>query len=213
MLDGMLISTSMAATDTDDFDRRYQSHLKHLKMQGTQPKTIDACARGIRRMGEYFDHQIDSLSEGQVTGYFSALIQSHSWSAVKLDLYGYKFYATHVLRRPWTLTIQFLEVIEQALHQQPERARQFIGSVFDQPRNTHGDVADALRDDDSELAERAADLVRLRGTRTHKLLSDPLQGEDRLLLDVLDDDFILHLSQRRFAMFAIDSSSLVAPAP
>jgi len=91
------------ATDRNDFDRRYQSHLKHLKLQGLQPKTIDAYARGIRRMGEYFEHHIDSLSEDQLTGYFSELIESHSWSAVKLDLYGYKFYVTHVLRRPWAM--------------------------------------------------------------------------------------------------------------
>lgn len=93
----------MAATDTDDFDRRYQSHLKHLKLQGLQPKTIDAYARAIRRMGEYFDHRIDELSEAQLADYFSALIASHSWSAVKLDLYGYKFYLTHVLRKPWVM--------------------------------------------------------------------------------------------------------------
>jgi site-specific recombinase XerD len=86
-----------------DFNRRYQSHLKHLKLQGLQPKTIDAYARGIRRMGEYFDHQIDNLCEAQLTDYFSDLIESHSWSAVKLDLYGYKFYTTHVLRKPWTM--------------------------------------------------------------------------------------------------------------
>src|SRR4051794_14756322 len=57
--------TSMASTDRVEFDRRYQSHLKHLKLQGLQPKTIDAYARGIRRMGEYFDHQIDSLCADQ----------------------------------------------------------------------------------------------------------------------------------------------------
>ena len=93
----------MAGTDKDAFDRRYQSHLDHLKLKGLRPKTIDAYARGIRRMGEYFAHQIDDLTEAQLTGYFSALIESHSWSAVKLDLYGYKFYVTHVLRKPWTV--------------------------------------------------------------------------------------------------------------
>ncbi len=93
----------MAATAKDDFDRRYESHLKHLKLQGLQPKTIDAYARGIRRMGAYFDHRIDALTEAQLSDYFSALIATHSWSAVKLDLYGYKFYVTHVLRKPWTM--------------------------------------------------------------------------------------------------------------
>jgi integrase/recombinase XerD len=93
----------MAATTRDDFDRRYQSHLKHLKLQGLQPKTIEAYSRGIRRMCDYFDRQIDELSEAQLTDYLSELLKTHSWSAVKLDLYGYKFYTTHVLRKPWTL--------------------------------------------------------------------------------------------------------------
>jgi hypothetical protein len=64
--------------------------LQHLKLKGQQPKTIDAYARGIRRMGEYFDHQIDNLSGAQLSDYFSDLIASHSWSAVKLDLYAFK---------------------------------------------------------------------------------------------------------------------------
>lgn len=93
-----------ALTSTnEDFDRRYQTHLKHLKLQGLQPKTIDAYARAIRRMGDYFDFHIDNLSESQLTDYFSDLIASHSWSAVKLDLYGFKFYTTHVLRKPWVM--------------------------------------------------------------------------------------------------------------
>ena len=33
-------------------------------------------------------HDIDTPSESQFTDYFSDLISSHSWSAVKLDLYG-----------------------------------------------------------------------------------------------------------------------------
>jgi len=45
------------------FKEHYQSHLKHLKLKGLQPKTIEAYSRAIRRVGERFDHQIDSLSE------------------------------------------------------------------------------------------------------------------------------------------------------
>ena len=53
----------MATTDRDAFDRRYQTHLKHLKLQGLQPKTIDAYARGIRRMGEcVFQPIVDGVS-------------------------------------------------------------------------------------------------------------------------------------------------------
>jgi site-specific recombinase XerD len=83
------------------FDQQYQSHLKHLKLKGLQPKTIDAYARAIRRVGAYFDQQIDSLTEAQLTDYFTDLIASHSWTTVKLDLYGLKFYYAHVLKRPW----------------------------------------------------------------------------------------------------------------
>ncbi len=93
----------MASTVKADFDHRYQSHLKHLKLQGLQTKTIEAYSRAIRRMGEHFDRQIDDLTAAQLTDYLSELLKTHSWSAVKLDLYGYKFYAIHVLRKPWTM--------------------------------------------------------------------------------------------------------------
>jgi integrase/recombinase XerD len=92
-----------SSTSVTDFDQRYQTHLKHLKLKGLQPKTIDAYARAIRRMGDYFDHQIDNLSASQLTDYFTDLIASHSWSAVKLDLYGFKFYTLHVLGKPWSM--------------------------------------------------------------------------------------------------------------
>ncbi|MCP3868075.1 MAG: site-specific integrase [Gammaproteobacteria bacterium] len=81
--------------------RNYRRHLKHLKLKGLQPKTIDAYSRAIRRIGAYFNNQITDLTEQQLTGYFSDLLENHSWSAVKLDLYGLKFYYQYVLRRFW----------------------------------------------------------------------------------------------------------------
>ena len=91
----------MTSSSKPDFKRHYQTHLKHLKLKGLQPKTIDAYARAIRRIGAYFDYQIDELSEQQLIDYFTDLLGSHSWSAVKLDLYGLKFYYAHVLHKPW----------------------------------------------------------------------------------------------------------------
>ena len=93
----------MADTAQDDFDRRYQSLIKHLKLQGLQPKTIEAYSRAVRRMGKRFDREIDDLSQTQLTDYLSELLKTHSWSTVKLDLHGYKFYTVHVLRKPWTM--------------------------------------------------------------------------------------------------------------
>ena len=91
----------MSAPSGGNFKRQYDSHLKHLRLKGLQPKTIEAYARAIRRIGAYFDHEIEDLSEQQLTDYFSDLLDSHSWSAVKLDLYGLKFFYAHVLHRPW----------------------------------------------------------------------------------------------------------------
>jgi site-specific recombinase XerD len=91
----------MKSPDEALFEQNYQLHLKHLKLKGLQPKTIDAYSRAIRRIGKRFDHRIDSLTERQLTDYFTELVASHSWSAVKLDLYGLKFYYAHVLRKPW----------------------------------------------------------------------------------------------------------------
>jgi hypothetical protein len=66
-----------------------------------QPKTIEAYARAIRRVGNYFDTPIDRLTLDQLLEYFNDLLDSHSWSAVKLDLYGLKFFYPHVLKKTW----------------------------------------------------------------------------------------------------------------
>jgi hypothetical protein len=67
------------------FDKHYDLHQKHLKLKGLQPKTIEAYSRAIRRVGNYFDHQIDDLGEADLMDYFSDLRETHSWSSVKLD--------------------------------------------------------------------------------------------------------------------------------
>lgn len=91
----------MESASEKEFKRNYQSHLKHLKLKGMQPKTVDAYSRAVRRIGARFKYRIGDLSEKQLTDYFCELLQSHSWSAVKLDLYGLKFFYTYVLRKPW----------------------------------------------------------------------------------------------------------------
>ena len=90
-----------APTSKPSFDAHYQLLLQHLTLKGLQPKTIDAYSRAIRRIGQYFDHDISALTSDQLTSYFSQLLQSHSWTTVKLDLYGLKFYHQHVLQKPW----------------------------------------------------------------------------------------------------------------
>lgn len=92
----------MGTSNKAQFNHYYSLHCKHLKLKGLQPKTIDAYSRAIRRIGEYFDFQMGNLSQDQLLDYFHSLIERLSWSAVKLDLYGLKFFYTHVLNKPWT---------------------------------------------------------------------------------------------------------------
>ena len=42
----------MNKASSTHFDQQYQRHLKHLKLKGLQPKTIEAYARAIRRIGK-----------------------------------------------------------------------------------------------------------------------------------------------------------------
>ena len=91
----------MNATDNARFKHLYAKHLTALKLQGLRPKTIDAYSRAIRRITEYFDCCPDTLTKDQVKSYFSTLIDSHSWSTVKLDRNGLQFFYKHVLEKQW----------------------------------------------------------------------------------------------------------------
>ena len=44
-------TTAPQANFPEHFQQKYQSHLKHLKLKGLQPKTIDAYLRKSRRAG------------------------------------------------------------------------------------------------------------------------------------------------------------------
>jgi len=55
------------------FKKQYRQHLQCLKLGGLQPKTIDAYARAIRRIGNYFDCRNDNLNSGQLRDYFTEL--------------------------------------------------------------------------------------------------------------------------------------------
>ncbi|PKF53798.1 phage integrase N-terminal SAM-like domain-containing protein [Alteromonadales bacterium alter-6D02] len=67
------------------FNTLYQQHLINLRLQGKRPSTIDAYARAVRRITEYFDCVPDTLTTVDLKKYFNSLIQTHSWSTIKLD--------------------------------------------------------------------------------------------------------------------------------
>jgi len=88
--------------DNPLFNKLYQKHCKLLKLHGFRPKTIDAYSRAIRRIGNYFGPgNIEHLSQDQLLEYFYQLLEKRSWSAVKLDLYGLRFFYTNILEKTW----------------------------------------------------------------------------------------------------------------
>jgi len=92
----------MNYSDDSKFNAYYEQHCKHLSLKGLRPKTIEAYARAIRRIGANFNWKIDTLTSEQLLDFFSQLKETSSWSTVKLDLYGLKFFYTHVLKKDWT---------------------------------------------------------------------------------------------------------------
>ena len=91
----------MDQSETIRFDELYQRHVRLLKLQGKSQKTIDAYSRAVRRITAYFYCCPDQLTLEQREKYFADLVESHSWSTVKIDRNGLQFFWKHVLERDW----------------------------------------------------------------------------------------------------------------
>lgn len=85
------------------FDTLYQKNIAALTRQGKADKTIDAYTRAVRRLADFVDRSPGNVSIDELKSFFSALIDTHSWSTVKLDLNGLRFFYKHVLNQelPW----------------------------------------------------------------------------------------------------------------
>jgi len=78
----------MNTKDRKRYDLHYQKLLKNLKLQGKADVTIDSYARAFRRVSEHFDCLPEKLTQENLKDYFAALVESHSWSTVKIDRLG-----------------------------------------------------------------------------------------------------------------------------
>ncbi len=91
----------MNDSEVKRFNRLYERHLELLKLQGMSPRTIDLYARSVRRIRNHFDCCPDHLRPEQLEGYFSQLVDSHSWSTVRVDRNGLQFFWRYVLGKDW----------------------------------------------------------------------------------------------------------------
>ncbi|MFA0415739.1 site-specific integrase [Vibrio renipiscarius] len=91
----------MNSNEQQRYNALYEQHLTNLTLQGKRPATIDAYSRAVRRISAYFDRSPDTLSTDDLKQFFAAIIESHSWSTVKLDRNGLQFFYRYTLGKQW----------------------------------------------------------------------------------------------------------------
>jgi integrase/recombinase XerD len=91
----------MNTSEQQHFKLLYQQHLTNLALQGMRPATIDAYSHAVRRITIFFDRSPDTLTKADLKCYFAQLIQTHSWSTIKLGHNGLQFFYKHTLERQW----------------------------------------------------------------------------------------------------------------
>lgn len=121
----------MTPKEQKRFGVLYQHHLRALKLQGLSHRTIDSYARAVRRLFAHFDACPDKISTDQLEQYFSELVDSHSWSTVKVDRNGLQFFWKHTLKQDW----QWLDIVKAPKIQSvpdiltPQEVEQLIGAA------------------------------------------------------------------------------------
>ena len=98
----------MNTIEQTHFEKLYNRHLRALKLRGMSDATIDSYARAVRRVTEHFDCSPERLSTEQLEVYFAELVDSHSWSTVKIDRNGLQFFWQYVLKKDW----QWIKIIK-----------------------------------------------------------------------------------------------------
>ena len=94
----------MNKSEQKRYDTLYEKNTLALACQGKADSTIDGYSRSARRVTEYDDCCPDTLTPEDLQAYFASLVQTHSWSTVKLDRNGLTFFYKHVLGREWRYT-------------------------------------------------------------------------------------------------------------
>lgn len=97
----------MKPSEVKRFAGLYERHLKLLKLQGKSKSTIDAYSRAVRRIKDRYGCCPDKLSKNQLENYFHDLVETHSWSTVKIDRLGLMFFWKFVLELDW----QWLNIV------------------------------------------------------------------------------------------------------
>jgi site-specific recombinase XerD len=104
----MKASVAVFVDEETKFNVQYEKHLRALKLQGMSKRTIECYSRSLRRIFAYFNRVPDKLLVSELQQYFSDLVDTHSWSTVKIDRSALQFYWKYVLERKW----RFVEIVK-----------------------------------------------------------------------------------------------------
>ena len=91
----------MNIEEQSQFDKDYKRHVKLLKLQGKAEKTVKAYSHAVRRVSQHFDCHLDELTPEQLQDHFAQLVETHSWSTVKIERIGLQFFWRHILKKDW----------------------------------------------------------------------------------------------------------------
>jgi len=91
----------MNRKDQNRFNQLYQQHLDALILQGKSPKTQQMYGYYLQQAADFFDCCPDNLTAADLKTYFLHLVESRSWSTVKVARNAIQFFYRFVLNRPW----------------------------------------------------------------------------------------------------------------
>ncbi len=124
--------TAMNSTEQARLNPLYENMQRALKLQGKAKATKDAYSRAVRRAADYFDRCPDDLTAEELRAYFADLLETHSWSTIKLDRCGLQFFYRHVLDRPW----DWVDIVKPPRAERlpdvltREETRRLLGAVY-----------------------------------------------------------------------------------
>ncbi|WP_340680063.1 phage integrase N-terminal SAM-like domain-containing protein, partial [Paraglaciecola sp.] len=82
------------------FNQLYQAYLNELTLQSKSPKTVDMYSCCLRQVSVFFDTCPVVLTAAELKTYFLSLVETKSWSAVKIARNAIQFFYRHVLNKP-----------------------------------------------------------------------------------------------------------------
>lgn len=91
----------MNTAELTRFNTLFEQHVNALILQGKSPRTVEMYSRSLRQVANFFDRCPDNLTSDELKAFFLHVVQTLSWSHVKVDRNAIQSFYRHVLHRPW----------------------------------------------------------------------------------------------------------------